>query len=223
MKKLLLALAVLLTLTACTSTNTAVETEPAETTTPEATEEVVTADLPAPQDTAKEYKANAEDETTTPCTAGVYGIDCSSITADNLTEYLGRTDVLYIDLRDYADYAKSHLRNFEVVPYFAAIMGEESQLYSGTPEEPVARYEESDELLEAFFPKDTTIFLMCQSGGRVAQLMKLLEVKGYDMSRIYNVGGMAQYGISEYTALTTQTSELVVDATYTFEGLTLAE
>ena len=79
MKKLLLALAVMLTLTACTSTNTPVETEPVDTTTPEPTEEVVTADLPAPQDTTKEYKANAEDETTTPCAAGVYGVDCSSI------------------------------------------------------------------------------------------------------------------------------------------------
>ena len=77
-----------------------------------------------------------------------------------------------------------------------------------------------DELLEAFFPKDQTIFLMCQSGGRVAQLMKILAAKGYDMSRIYNITGMGQYSDGNYLDLTEDTAEVTVEATYSFEGLT---
>lgn len=218
MKKLLVSLLAVMMLAACSSKPAEVQT-PTETPTVTG-EPTVVAELPAPQDTSKEYKANKDDETATPCSEGVYNVSCSSIDASNLKDYLGREDVLYIDLRDYTDYATTHLRNFEVIPYFAAIVGEENQLYSGEVEAPAARYEESDDLLEAFFPKDQTIFLMCQSGGRVAKLMKLLEVKGYDMSKIYNVGGMAQYATSEYTDLTTQTGELVVEATYTFDGLT---
>lgn len=227
MKKSITALLVATLLAGCSSTSAAsskASTAASSSTKDEPT--AVVAELPAPQDETKEYKANKDDEKATKCAVGVYSPDCSSINSSNLKDYLGRTDVLYIDLRDYTDYAATHLRNFEVVPYFAAIMntsGENiTQLYSGSVEEPVATYEESDELLEAFFPKDTTIFFMCQSGGRVAKLMKLLEVKGYDMTKIYNVGGMAQYATSEYTDITTQTGELVVEATYNFDGLTPA-
>ena len=155
-----------------------------------------------------------------------YSTDCSSIKiADNLQDYLGRDDVVYIDLRDYADYGKAHIRNFESVPYFALIrgMGEETeagvQLYYGNLEEPTARYAESEEILKALIPTDKVVFLMCQSGGRVAQCMKVLEKAGYDMSKIYNVGGMAQLeGNKNLNAV--QTAEIAVEATYNFEGLT---
>ena len=120
-----------------------------------------------------------------------------------------------------------HFRNFEVVPYFAYIFNAEAntdatkvQLYGGSIAEPVAVYEESDDLLEALFPKDKTIFLMCQSGGRVAQMMKILEVKGYDMSKIYNVGGVGQYTDSKYASLLTNTGEFTVEATYVVTELT---
>ena len=114
----------------------------------------------------------------------------------------------YIDLRDYADYAKKHLRNFECIPYFALIFNE-----------PIPVYAESDELLEALFPKNKVIFLMCQSGGRVNQLMKLLNARGWDMTKIYNIGGMAQYAGPEYRELTTDAPEILVNATYSFAGL----
>ena len=61
---------------------------------------------------------------------------------------------------------------------------------------------------------------MCQSGGRVAQCMQLLEALGWDMSKIYNVGGMGQYTDAAYAELTTNAAELKVQATYSFEGLT---
>ena len=177
------------------------------------------------RDTSKTYKPN-KDSGDTACTADAYAAACSSIGVDNLYQYLNRDDVVYIDLRDYVDYSKKHLRNFEVIPYFALIFnanaGEEGkpQLYSGSVDAPVATYEESDDLLEAYFPKDKTIFLMCQSGGRVVNMMKLLAAKGYDMSKIYNVGGMGQYTAAEYAPYTVDASEVTVNATYSFEGLT---
>lgn len=216
MKKLLTALLALTLLAGCAGT-------PAEQA-PEGP-----APLPAPQDETLEYQANKDDAEKTKCAIGVYNPACSSINSSNLKEYLGREDVLYIDLRDYTDFATTHLRNFEVVPYFALIFNENAngadlpQLYSGSVTEPVATYEESDDLLEAFFPKDKTLFLMCQSGGRVGKLMQLLEAKGYDMSKVYNIGGMAQYATSEYTDMTTQSGEVVANVTYSFDGLTLAK
>ena len=190
-----------------------------------ATAETTVTPLPEARDTTKTYKPSQDAEETA-CTADVYAAGCSSINAENLTEYLNRDDVLYIDLRDYSDYAKKHLRNFEVIPYFALIFDADAgtegkpQLFGGTLDAPVATYEESELLFEAMFPKDTTIFLMCQSGGRVAQLMQLMDSLGYDMSKIYNVGGMGQYTGSEYAPYTTDNAEVTLDVTYSFEGLT---
>ena len=181
------------------------------------------AELPAARDTSKTYK-NA-DKADVACEANTYAAACSSINAENLHEYLNREDVVYIDLRDYADYAKKHLRNFESIPYFALIFNKTLdentvQLYTGSESAPVSTYAESDDLLHALFPQDKTIFLMCQSGGRVANFMKILEAKGYDMSKVYNVGGMGQYSSDALKALTTNSEEIVLEGTYSFSGLT---
>ena len=185
------------------------------------------AELPAPVDTTKTYKANKDDTEETVCEPGNFGPTCSAMSSANLREYLGRTDVMYIDLRDYSDYAKKHLRNFECIPYFALIFNKDAhldaslpQLYGGTVEEPVPVYAESDELLEALFPKNKVIFLMCQSGGRVNNMMKLLNARGWDMSKVYNIGGMAHYAGPEYRDIVTDTPEIGITATYSFEGLT---
>ncbi len=181
--------------------------------------------LPDARDLTKKY-APSEGAAEVACAADVYTNACAAITVDNLTDYLGRDDVLYIDLRDYKDYAKKHLKNFECLPYFALIFDAEAgtegkpQLFGGSVDEPVATYEESMALMEAMFPKDKTIFFMCQSGGRVAQMMKLMDALGYDMSKIYNVGGMGQYTDAKYAPYTTDAAEVVVDAVYSFEGLT---
>ncbi len=172
--------------------------------------------LPAPVDTSK------PDAQKSPFAAA-----SSSINATNLFEYFGRDDVLYIDLRDYADYQKKHLRNFECIPYFAYVFDKAAgkdkakiQLYGNSVAEPAATYKESDDMLEVLFPKDKTIFFMCQSGGRVAQLLSILNAKGYDMSKIYNVGGMGQFTAPEYKPYTVDLLEFKVDAKYSIEGLT---
>lgn len=156
-----------------------------------------------------------------------YAATNSNINVDNLDEYLNREDVIYIDIRDYNAYAQKHFKNFEVVPYFGFLFNNEAhtnpdmiQLYGGTPEEPVDVYEESDSILNAIFPKDKTIFIMCEAGGRVTQMMQILDAKGYDMSKIYNVGGVGQYTDPKYAEYLTDTIEFVLDATYSMEGLT---
>lgn len=96
-----------------------------------------------------------------------YSPKCSSINASNLFEYFGRDDVVYIDLRNYEDYAIKNLRNFEPIPYFGYIYDKEAgssddkpQLFGGSPDDPVAVYEESDKVLEKLIPKDKNIFFM---------------------------------------------------------------
>ena len=229
MKKLIALLAALLVLAGCASA-------PAQKTDEELMAEgwvknplengyvAAPSELPAPVDTTKNYKDKDGNEVA--CAAGNYSADCSSINKDNLHEYLNREDVLYIDLRDYKDYGSKHLRNFEVVPYFAYIFNANAgtegnpQLFGGTVAAPVATYEESVEIMEVLFPKDATIFFMCQSGGRVAQCITLLESLGWDTSKIYNVGGMGQFVSEGLVEVTTDSAELKVDATYSFEGLT---
>ena len=224
MKKILSVLLAGVILTGCASSSTAA---PAATTAAaEATVETVAAALPAPVDTTRTYKPT-KDGADTACEAGVFAADCSSINASNLVDYLGRDDVLYIDLRDYSDYVGKHLRNFENIPYFAYIWNENAgtsdeliQLFSGDVTAPVATYAESETFLNVLFPKDQTIFLMCQSGGRVANLMKILNAYGYDMTKIYNVGGMGQYTDAAFASHTTDTIEFKAEVTYSFEGLT---
>ena len=229
MKKFMTAAFAIILLVGCSSA-------PAETSCPEcpvcetpaavepAPEAPAQAALPAPRNTTKTYKPDEKSDPVD-CTEDTFLPGCAAINNENLLDYLNRDDVLYIDLRDFGDYAKKHFRNFECIPYFALIYSKEggegiTQLYSGDTTDPVATYEESDELLEVFFPKDKTIFLMCQSGGRVAQCMNILKAKGYDMSKIYNITGMGNFTDPKYADITVDMSEIGLEATYSFEGLT---
>lgn len=229
MKKFMTAALAMLMLAGCSS---AAESAPAATACPECpvceeaapVETAVQAELPAPRDTTKQYKPDEKSDPVD-CTEDTFLPGCAAINNENLLDYLNRDDVYYIDLRDFGDYAKKHFRNFECIPYFALIYSKEggegiTQLYSGDVTDPVATYEESDELLEVFFPKDKTLFLMCQSGGRVAQMMNILKAKGYDMSKVYNITGMGNFTDPKYADITVDTAEIGLEATYSFEGLT---
>lgn len=225
MKKLLALLGLALVLTGCAKSDAQL-LEEGYVLNPTENGYVAQATLPQPIDTTKMY-VPAQDQPETACTAGVYAAACSSINLDNLDVYLNRDDVVYIDLRDYKDYAMKHFHNFESIPYFAFIFNAEAhtnpelvQLYGGSIEAPVAVYKESDAIFNALFPKDKSIFLMCQSGGRVAQLMKILEVKGYDMTKVYNIGGMANFTDTKFNPYLTNTGELTVDAKYVINEVT---
>ena len=136
MKKLLALIVLSLVLVGCAKSETQLQEEgwvlnPAE------NGYVLQAELPAPIDTTKKY-VPAKDQPEKNCEAGVYAASCSSIGVENLDQYLNRDDVVYIDLRDFKDYSMKHLRNFEVIPYFAYIFNANAntdetmvQLYGG--------------------------------------------------------------------------------------------
>lgn len=175
-------------------------------------------ELPAPQDTSKKDGETA-------CTVGNYNLACSSIDQKNLGDYMNRPDVAYIDLRGIDNgYLGQHIHGFEPVEFFNFMWGDTYQLFAkdNTP-----RYEESVQLLNLYFPKDKTLFLMCQSGGRVVSMMKLLEANGYDMNKVYNVGGFNQLGVKESSvyeyAVSTGLEKVTVDYTATFSKLTKIE
>lgn len=153
---------------------------------------------------------------------GELGID-ANINEVNIDEYLGRADTVYRDVRMLEDpanwgaledgdrYLSGYVRGFEVAPlpylvgftdeYIAqmAAQGVE-RLYTGpslyTLEADgsyTANYKESLEILEAIFPKDKKIFLMCGGGGYAGMTKDLLVALGWDADQIYNVGGYWYY------------------------------
>ena len=143
--------------------------------------------------------------------------------AKKLVDYLDREDVVYIDLRGGADYNKGHIEGFEWVPHFDIIMAnggaKGDQLFYTDGEGKIQpRYEESKAILNAIFPKDRTIFLMCKSGGRVAKTMDVLAANGYDMSKIYNVGGYDSADKSY--PITAKGSPIGTTTTFNFSTLT---
>lgn len=141
---------------------------------------------------------------------GELGID-KNINEATIDEYLGRSDAVYRDMRMLEDqgnyeaiggdaYLSGFVDGFEVVP-FPFIVNVEGlpeavgDTYTGetlfTQEngEYRANYAESMEVLEALFPKDKVIFLMCGGGGYSGMMKNMLVKLGWDGSKIYDVGG----------------------------------
>lgn len=151
--------------------------------------------------------------------------------AKKALDYFDREDAVYIDLRDAKNYTLGHIEGFEWVPHFDLIMASDGskgqQLFwtdnKGTKDtaddEIKATYEESKAVIEAIFPKDKTIFLMCQSGGRVVSTMNVLKACGYNMDKVYNIGGWNQIS-KDASYPKTKCESATVTATYTIAGLT---
>lgn len=135
--------------------------------------------------------------------------------AEALSDYMGRKDVVYVDLRNEAEgYATAHIEGFISFSWFKVIHGADDQLFY-TDENGAfqARYNESVAELEKVFPKDKAIFAMCQVGGRVASFMKLLASLGYDMDKCYNIGG--QNDVEDGLGLTVATGGTSITYDYT--------
>ncbi len=155
------------------------------------------------------------------CYSNDYDKTCSSINSKNLNEYLGRSDVDYIDVRNFSDYEFEHLEGFRNVQFFADIWNKDGvaggkQLFN---KDYTPKYKDSVKILESYFPKDKTLFLMCASGGRVVWLMDILELNGWDMTKIYNVGGMGDYTDAKYDSYRVSKS----NAALTFKTATITE
>lgn len=140
-----------------------------------------------------------------------YSVACSMIAAENLIDFLDRDNVAYIDIRNYDEAQEKRLKGFSVVPFLDLIYSAENDgqhLYTGSINQPIAVFENSDELLYKLIPLDQPVFLLCKSGRRVSQLMMLLESLGYNMDLIYNVGGVDHYTLPVYDDLWIKNSKV---------------
>lgn len=145
---------------------------------------------------------------------GELGID-KNINESTIDNYLGRSDAVYRDLRMLKDpgnyeaiggdaYLSGFVDGFEVVsyPYIVNVEGlpeavgdtyKGETLFSYDGENYTANYKESLDILEALFPKDKVIFLMCGGGGYSGMMKNMLVALGWDASKIYDVGGYWYY------------------------------
>ena len=142
---------------------------------------------------------------------GELGID-KNVNEATIDEYLGRPDAVYRDMRMLVDpgnyeaiggdaYLSGFVDGFEVVPlpYLVNVKGlpeAVGETYTGktlfrehSDGTYTVNYEESLEILEALFPKDKVIFLMCGGGGYSGMMKKMLVSLGWDADKIYDVGG----------------------------------
>lgn len=152
---------------------------------------------------------------------GEYGID-KHINEKTIDQYLNRSDTIYRDVRMLEDsatwenkggdrYLSGYIKGFEVIPsvYLCGFTKEYikqkekeniSGLYTGKTlftliDKGVyqANYEESMDILEAVFPKDKNIFLMCGAGGYAGQVKELLVALGWDKEKVRDIGGYWYY------------------------------
>ena len=145
---------------------------------------------------------------------GELGID-ANVNESTIDQYLNRPDAVYRDVRmleDPGNYAaidgdsflSGFVDGFEVVPYPYLVNVEGlpeavgatytgPTLFTNQNGQITPNYQESEQILEALFPKDKTIFLMCGGGGYSGMLKNLLVSLGWDGDKIYDVGGYWYY------------------------------
>lgn len=142
---------------------------------------------------------------------GELGID-KNVNEATIDQYLGRNDAVYRDLRmleDPGNYEaiggdsrlSGFVRGFEVVPfpYIVNVKGLPDvvgETYTGktlfrqhSDGSYTENYEESMDILEALFPRDKVIFLMCGGGGYSGMMKNMLVTLGWEADKIYDVGG----------------------------------
>lgn len=152
---------------------------------------------------------------------GQYGID-KNINETTIDNYLNRSDTVYRDVRMLEDtatwenkggdrYLTGYIKGFEIIPspYLASytdayIKQKEKEnvsgLYTGktlfTLNEDgtySANYKESMDILEAIFPKDKNIFILCGAGGYAGQVKDMLVSLGWNKNLVRNIGGFWYY------------------------------
>ena len=145
---------------------------------------------------------------------GELGID-KNINESTIDQYLGRSDAVYRDHRMLKDpgnyeaiggdsYLSGFVNGFEVVslPYIVNVTGlpeavgetfSGNTLFTNNNGFYTPNYKESMAVLEALFPKDKVIFLMCGGGGYAGMMKNLLVALGWDADKIYDVGGYWYY------------------------------
>ena len=152
---------------------------------------------------------------------GKYGID-KNINETTIDNYLDRSDTVYRDVRMLIDpatwenkggdrYLSGYIKGFEVIPspYLANytddyIEQKKIENISGLYQGPTlfkldndgnytANYQESMAILEAIFPKDKNIFIICGAGGYAGQVKHMLVKLGWDENKVRDIGGFWYY------------------------------
>lgn len=136
-------------------------------------------------------------------------IQDSPITSLNLDDYLFREDVFYVDTRELNQVMEEgSIAGFVTYPFYELLANlvEGKTLFKmtkvldsnnallielGGVGSYVPRFEESEYLLKALFPKDKTIFISSTAGVEATYLANLLIQYGYDPLKIYNVGNFS--------------------------------
>lgn len=153
-----------------------------------------------------------------------FGCDIN-VNMQTIDEYLGLEDAVYRDMRmavDPYDYdaiggssiASGMIEGFTLVSFpklapcrdmpEALGQGYAGPTLFGIDENGryVPNYEESMAILEAIFPKDQAIILMCGAGGYAGMTREMLVSLGWDGGMIINAGGFWEY-TGEHAAQTT--------------------
>ena len=138
-------------------------------------------------------------------------IEDSSVTTQNIDNYLFRDDVIYVDLRPYAEIAREgHIAGFSFYPFYDLIATKEGAIdQNKNPKDNrlfkmkneagklgevgnfIPTYEESEFILNDLFPKDKYIFAITISCNESVYFLNLLKQYGYDASKLYNIGGFS--------------------------------
>ncbi len=115
-----------------------------------------------------------------------------TMTMAELDGFLGRSDVQYIDLRNFDERMKAgYIEGFEAIPYFDYLK------YQGILSDANGGWVfDTGEIgavgsMREMFNEDKTILLMCGSGTRAQYVMDALLSLGYE--NVINIGGYAAY------------------------------
>lgn len=118
----------------------------------------------------------------------------SPITMANLDDFLGRRDVVVVDLRNFEErFNGGYVSGTETIPFFQYLEGR--MVTRGTVDGKATWDAASAQVNEAFpfsayFDQNKAIVLFCASGTRAAYVKTILDKKGY---RTYNAGGFKDY------------------------------
>lgn len=114
-----------------------------------------------------------------------------TMTMAELDGFLGRSDVQYIDLRNFDERMKAgYIEGFEVIPYFDYLKYQDILVDNGGWVFDAGEVKSVGSMNE-MFNKDKTILLMCGSGTRAQYVMDALLSLGYE--NVINIGGFAAY------------------------------
>ena len=148
----------------------------------------------------------------------MFGID-KNINISTIDEYLGRDDVMYIDVRmlfDPADFGAiggeadltRTIRGFKILPYpYIATLSalpvtgayDGQHLFTLTWDDDgqlisaTPNFVESNIILSEIIPKDKAVFIMCGGGGYSGMMKSLLIYLGWQEDLLYNIGANWTY------------------------------